>query len=160
MTPVIFTIRIYAQWRWLVVLDQVPLIIILTILVCLYGTALASYSICVVCPRMIASSLGRYLRPRPRRLPRIPPRYFFRPRRVFARRPQRLPHLPRLPTRYYPFYGVPRTPGQPRFHNWVRLFHFVLEFVVQVCQSVCHVCVFSRWLSNRMTFDLNIRHVG
>ena len=101
-----FTINMYTcisvcvQCRLLVVFDQAPVVITLVILGGLYGTALASVYIVIVFPRMFARSVSRIIRPR---LVIRPPR-FSRPPRLYI-------------IRYYPSYGAPRSPGQPRFHN-------------------------------------------
>jgi len=93
-------ISVCVQCRLLVVFDQAPVVITLVILGGLYGTALASVYIVIVFPRMFARSVSRIIRPR---LVIRPPR-FSRPPRLYI-------------IRYYPSYGAPRSPGQPRFHN-------------------------------------------
>lgn len=96
-------ISVRVQCRLVVVLNRAPVVITLVILGGLYGTALASACICIWYPRLIASSAGRFLRPR---LVIRPP-------------PPRYPRPPRPPLRYYPFYGSPGQP--PTFHSrvWV-----------------------------------------
>ena len=93
-------ISVCVQCWLLVVFDQAPVVITLVILGGLYGTALASVYIVIVFPRMFVRSVSRIIRPR---LVIRPPR-FSRPPRLYI-------------TRYYPSYGAPRSPGQPRFHN-------------------------------------------
>jgi len=104
---------VYCSARcWLVVCDQAPVVITLVVLGGLYGAAFAGVCTFVVSPRMIAGSVGRSVRPPAIRPPRFP-------------RPPRRPII----TRFHRYYGVPRTPGQPRFHHWVWLCHSVLQIL-------------------------------